>query len=360
MQSYKALHKNKFYLTVQNRHEYPLPVVVKVPSTKPSSLSQIKQLNNEFSITSQLAGVTGVRSVLAREGTASQPILFLAYIQGHSLAELIQMASFNLLDKLRIAVDLVGILGRIQAHQVIHNNISSSNILIADDASVSVIDFKVATIMQKEVPPLLALNDADVKELAYISPEQSGRMNRPVDYRTDFYSLGVTLYELFTGHLPFRTKDPLEMVHAHFAHTPSPPTEINPDIPLPISQIIQKLLAKNAEDRYQSWESLKNDLRRCLVEYQTKGEIQPFTLATEDFTGKLQFPDKLYGRNRDISQLTDAFARIKQGKNEVLLVAGFSGVGKTSLVRALRPAVFAQQGIFIEGKFDQYQRSIPY
>ena len=185
-------------------------------------------------------------------------------------------------------------------------------------------------------------------------------MNRPVDYRTDFYSLGVTLYELFTGHLPFRTKDPLEMVHAHFAHTPSPPTEINPDLPLPISQIIQKLLAKNAEDRYQSWESLKNELRRCLVEYQTKGEIQPFTLATEDFTGQLKFPDKLYGRNRDISQLTDAFARIKQGKNEVLLVAGYSGVGKTSLVRALRPAVFAQQGIFIEGKFDQYQRSIPY
>jgi len=185
-------------------------------------------------------------------------------------------------------------------------------------------------------------------------------MNRAVDYRTDMYSLGVTLYELFTGELPFQTGDSLEMIHSHIARQPTPPHVIDADLPRPVSDIILKLLAKNAEDRYQSARGLQADLRHCLAQLQATGQLKPFELGRDDFTGRLQIPQKLYGRQAEIDQLLAAFDRAIQGSAELLLVAGYAGVGKTSLVHEIHKSITAKRGYFIEGKFDQYQRSIPY
>jgi predicted ATPase len=185
-------------------------------------------------------------------------------------------------------------------------------------------------------------------------------MNRPVDYRTDLYSLGVTLYELFTGQLPFQASDALEMIHSHIARLPTPPAEVNSDVPLPISDIILKLMAKNAEDRYQTAHALQADLRHCLDQYQAAGQIEPFELGRDDFSGRLQIPAKLYGREAEITQLLETFGRVTEGRAELLLVTGYAGVGKTSLVHEIQRPITEKRGYFIEGKFDQYQRSIPY
>ncbi|MDH3674228.1 MAG: AAA family ATPase, partial [Anaerolineae bacterium] len=205
-----------------------------------------------------------------------------------------------------------------------------------------------------------APDDTLAGTLAYISPEQTGRMNRPVDYRTDLYSLGVTLYELFTGQLPFQASDALEMIHSHIARLPTPPAEVNSDVPPPISDIILKLLAKNAEDRYQTAHALQADLRHCLDQYQAAGQIEPFELGRDDFSGRLQIPAKLYGREAEITQLLETFGRVTEGRAELLLVIGYAGVGKTSLVHEIQRPITEKRGYFIEGKFDQYQRSIPY
>jgi predicted ATPase len=185
-------------------------------------------------------------------------------------------------------------------------------------------------------------------------------MNRQVDYRTDLYSLGVTLYELFIGQLPFRTGSALEMIHCHIAREPKPPHRIDAGVPGPLSDIILKLLAKNAEDRYQTARGLRADLKICLDQWQSYNRIEPFELGSDDFTGQLQIPQKLYGRQAEIEQLRTILDRTIAGQGQLLLVAGYSGVGKTSVVREIHKDVISKQGTFVEGKFDQFQRSLPY
>ena len=223
-----------------------------------------------------------------------------------------------------------------------------------------VIDFGIASVMQQESVSHLATDDTLVGTLAYISPEQTGRMNRSVDYRTDLYSLGVILYELFTGQLPFESSDVLELIHDHIARQPRPPHEIEPVIPGPVSDIVLRLLAKNAEDRYQTAHGLLADLKSCFDQWQRKGRIEPFELGGDDFTGRLQIPQKLYGRQAEIEHLQTILDRAVTEQAQLLLVAGYSGVGKTSLVHEIQKDVIAKQGIYIEGKFDQLQRTLPY
>ena len=328
------------------------------PQTAPRL--HLDQLHNEYRITTQLADVPGVRLAYAKEGTESQPVLILEYIQGQSLAKLIGTASLDLQEKLRIAADVAGVLNGIHAQQVMHKDINCNNILIADDGGeVHIIDFGLASTMRQEFLSPLASNNTLVGTLAYISPEQTGRMNRPVDYRTDLYSLGVTLYHLFTAQLPFQSKDALGMIHSHIARPPAPPTEINSEVPPPVSDIILKLMAKNAEDRYQTAHGLQADLRYCLDQYQTAGQIKAFGLGQDDFSGRLQIPAKLYGRGAETAQLLETFERVAQGQTELLLVTGYSGVGKTSLVHEIERPITEKRGYFIEGKFDQYQCATP-
>ena len=360
------LHRRNFLLHLQERAGYDQRVLLKEPASKQSTRSSLDQLHNEFTVTTQLADVAGVRPAYAMEGTESQPVLLLEYIPGQSLAELVRSTSLDMAEKLRLAVNMATILGRIHEQQVMHRDISSGNILVGDSEKpgshdgVYLIDFGIASTKWQESVSRLAPDDTLVGTLAYISPEQTGRMNRQVDYRTDLYSLGVILYELFTGQLPFESGDALEMIHAHIARQPQPPRQFDAGIPGPVSDIILKLLEKNAEDRYQTALGLQIDLKRSLERWQNNNRIEPFALGSDDFTGRLQIPQKLYGRQTEIEQLAAAYDRIVQGNTELMYIAGYSGVGKTALVHETRRDILMKGGVFIEGKFDQLQRTLPY
>jgi len=206
----------------------------------------------------------------------------------------------------------------------------------------------------------IEFRDDAMVPLAYSSPEQTGRMNRQVDYRSDYYSLGIVLYELLTGHLPFESDSVMELVHAHIAKKPQPPSRFNPVIPEVLSDIVLKLLAKNAEDRYQSLDGLLADVDRCARAFDEHGVIESFPLAQHDVCDRLQISQKLYGREKEYASLMSVFRNVTKGKAELLLVTGYAGIGKSSLVNEMHKPVVAHGGYFISGKFDQFKRSIPY
>ena len=266
---------------------------------------------------------------------------------------------------LNIAIKTAEILGAIHTANVIHKDINPSNIVLNPETEqLKIIDFGISTQLTREN---LTLKNPNVLEgtLAYMSPEQTGRMNRCLDYRTDFYSLGVTFYELLTGKLPFQTIDSLELVHCHIAKQPISPHELlgaTHESPLPtiVSDIVMKLMAKTAEERYQSAWGLKADLEECLFQLQVNGTISDFPLGSKDVSNKFQIPQKLYGRESEVETLLAAFERVSQGTTEMMLVAGYSGIGKSVLVAEVHKPITQKRGYFIAGKFDQFQRNIPY
>ena len=283
-------------------------------------------------------------------------------------------ASLPLGEFLPIAIQLAEILEELYQKRVIHKDIKPTNILIHPETKqVKLIDFSIASMLPKEV---LEIQNPNVLAgtLAYLAPEQTGRMNRGIDYRTDFYSLGVTFYELLAGDLPFPSNDPIELVHCHIARMPLPlgngkqGTRNGTDMPTAISDIVMKLMAKNAEDRYQSALGLKYDLETCLQQWNETGEIESFSLGERDICDRFLIAEKLYGREQEVQILLDAFNRItgnptsknQNPKSSMVLVAGFSGVGKTAVVNEIHKPIVRQHGYFIKGKFDQFQRNIPF
>src|SRR5262249_47090809 len=197
--------------------------------------------------------------------------------------------------------------------------------------------------------------------LAYMAPEQTGRMNRSIDARSDLYAFGITLYQMLTGALPFSAADPMEMIHCHIARAPLPPGERVRGVPEQLSAIVLKLLAKTAEERYQTAAAVEADLRRCLAQWQKHNHIDPFALGAHDVSERLLFPEKLYGRERELERLHAVFDRVvASGTPELVLVSGYAGIGKSSVVRELHKALVAPRGLFASGKFDQYKRDIPY
>jgi len=282
-----------------------------------------------------------------------------------SLKELTQQRTdlLPLEEILKIGIKITEILGSIHAENIIHKDINPANIIINPNTEqIKIIDFGISTVFTREKPSFKSPNVLE-GTLAYISPEQTGRMNRSLDYRSDFYSLGVTFYELLTGQLPFDTEDTLELVHCQIAKQPSPPTKINPSIPQVLSDIVMKLMAKTAEERYQNAFGIAADLAKCLQQLETSGQISDFPLGTKDISDRFQIPQKLYGREEEVETLLSAFERVAdnpESKIEMMLVAGYSGIGKSSLVAEIHKPNTRLRGYFTEGKFDQFQRSVPY
>ncbi|MEM9541549.1 MAG: AAA family ATPase, partial [Cyanobacteria bacterium P01_E01_bin.42] len=270
-----------------------------------------------------------------------------------------QFSSLTIPQFLQIAIQLAEILHHLHRNCVIHKDIKPANILIHPETQqIKLIDFSISSLLPKETQTIQTPNSLE-GTLAYISPEQTGRMNRGIDYRSDFYSLGVTFYELLNGKLPFESNDPLELVHCHIAKTAAPLANQG-DIPKVTASIVMKLMAKNAEDRYQSALGLKYDLEKCLSLWQETGTIEEFELGERDRCDRFLIPEKLYGREKEVQTLLEAFDRVAAGTTEMMLVAGFSGIGKTAVVNEIHKPIVRQQGYFIKGKFDQFQRNVPF
>ncbi|MDB9511296.1 AAA family ATPase, partial [Kamptonema animale CS-326] len=266
---------------------------------------------------------------------------------------------FSLREFLEVAIALCNTLDILYRERIIHKDIKPSNILINPETKqVKLIDFSIASLLPRETQTLINPNVLE-GTLAYISPEQTGRMNRGIDYRTDFYSLGVTFYELLTGKLPFESNDAMELVHCHIAKASPLVHEINSEIPSVLSEIVTKLMAKNAEGRYQSALGLKFDLEKCLDRLQETGKIESFEIAQRDLCDRFLIPDRLYGRETEAATLLQAFERVSSGATELMLVAGFSGIGKTAVVNEVHKPIVRQRGYFIKGKYDQFNRNIP-
>jgi predicted ATPase/signal transduction histidine kinase len=261
---------------------------------------------------------------------------------------------------LSIATGFAAALGQAHRQGLIHLDVRPANALVDAAGHVWLTGFGVASRLPRERPsPEVA--EFSAGSLPYMAPEQTGRMNRSVDSRSDLYSLGVTLYELSTGRLPFTASDPMEWVHCHIARQPISPRELVPDLPGPVADIIMKLLAKTAEERYQTAVGLERDLQRCLKKWGTHGRVDEFPLGEHDKPDRLLIPEKLYGRAREVAALTSSFRRVvATGMPELVLISGYSGIGKSSVVSELHKVLVPFQGLFATGKFDQYMRGIPY
>ncbi|NES05084.1 MAG: AAA family ATPase [Okeania sp. SIO2F4] len=337
------------------------PVILKFLNQDYPTTEPIRRYKQEYHLTCQLKSPGIIKAYSLVEWQRSFAIIFEDF-GAISLQEFLQgQEKLSLENFLFLAIAITESLGQIHTSHIIHKDINPSNILFnSHTKELKIIDFGISTQLSRENP---TIKNPNVLEgtLAYISPEQTGRMNRSLDYRTDFYSLGITFYEMLTKQLPFPTLDALELIHCHLAKQAISPSQINSSIPPIISEIVMKLMAKNAEDRYQSSWGLKADLENCLEQLELTGKIGVFPLATQDFSERFQIPQKLYGRETEIATLLQAFEVVAEtGKVELMMVAGYSGIGKSSLVQELYKPITARRGYFISGKFDQFQRNIPY
>ncbi|WNG36802.1 AAA family ATPase [Archangium violaceum] len=335
-----------------------LPFILKTPVATSLGPRAIERYRREFDILRRIQDVRGVTHVHACERFQDRPVLLLELMEGETLSELTGRP-FEVLRALDLTISLAATLAELHRRGVIHKDIKPSNIIVTPAGETRLIDFGTASVQLVEhvdAAPATLIEGT----LAYMSPEQTGRMNRSVDYRTDLYSLGVTLYELLTGERPFQGRDALEWFHAHMAQAPQPPLERVPGLPPVLSAIVLKLLAKVAEERYQSADGLKADLERCRDDL-LRGVHEDFPLGVHDYPTRFQLPQRLYGRGAEAAALRQGFERVAQGgRPELFLVRGYSGIGKSAVVHELHKPVVRQRGFFLSGKFDQFQRDIPY
>jgi len=255
------------------------------------------------------------------------------------------------------AIQIVEGLSILHDNHIIHKDINPSNIIVNRSSNrVQIIDFDIASFLAPAQPPSQLEGS-----LSYISPEQTGRMNRNLDYRSDFYSMGITFYELLTGQFPFEGKDIMSWIHSHIAKEPTPIRNHDKSIPEPIAEIIHKLIEKMAENRYQSTAGIKSDLTRCLQEWKQKGKIDTFRLALVDYSETLQISQKLYGRKKEVETVFECFDLVILQSSPILLtVAGRSGIGKSALVNEVHRPIVSRKGYFVTGKFEKFQAHIPY
>jgi signal transduction histidine kinase/serine/threonine protein kinase len=347
------------------REQDQLPVVIKLLTSEYPGFNELLQFRNQYTISKNL-NIPGIIQPLSLEPYGNAYILVMEDIGLISLGEYIKTNIISLVEFLEIAIQLTNIIDDLIISHIIHKDIKPANILIHPESkTVKLIDFSIASLLSKETQEL---KNPHILEgtLAYISPEQTGRMNRGIDYRSDFYSLGVTFYELLTGELPFISDDPMELVHGHIAKMPTPLVNKKSaigntaEIPQVVSDIVMKLMAKNAEERYQSALGLKHDLNKCWYELKNTGKITDFEIGQQDLCDRFLIPEKLYGREAEVKTLLNGCEGVANGTTEIMLVAGFSGIGKTAVVNEIHKPITRQQGYFIKGKFDQFNRNIPF
>ncbi|WP_223278346.1 ATP-binding protein, partial [Nostoc sp. 'Peltigera membranacea cyanobiont' 232] len=339
-----------------------LPVVIKLLKNPYPSFSELLSFRNQYTIAKNL-NHPGIIQTYSLEPYQNGYALVMEDFGGISLKDFAKVERLyvtSLKEFLLSAISLCNTLDIVIRHRIIHKDIKPSNILINPETKeVKLIDFSIASLLPRETQEIQNTNALE-GTLAYLSPEQTGRMNRGIDYRSDFYSLGVTFYELLTGQLPFVSDDPMELVHCHLAKNPIAVHHHNPNIPLILSEIVSKLMAKNAEERYQSALGIKHDLEICLSQLQATENIEYFTLGERDISDRFLIPEKLYGRETEVLTLLQAFEKVSLGTTEMMLVAGFSGIGKTAVVNEVHKPIVRQRGYFIKGKYDQFQRNIPF
>jgi len=350
-----------FTLYRGRRHGDQSTVLAIAPSAEHPAPHTLRRLEHEYSLAAELDPAWAAKP-LALTRHEGRTVLLLSDPGGEPLDLVIQRDQRRPLDLtrfLRIAIGLAATLGQVHRRGLIHRDIKPPNVFVDDADNVWLTGFGIASRLPHErqapAPPEMIAGT-----LAYMAPEQTGRMNRSIDARSDLYSLGTALYQMLTGTPPFSAADPLEWIHCHIARQPTPPASCAA-VPELLSAITVKLLAKNAEERYQTASGLEADLRHCLGEWQAHGRIDPFPLGTHDIPDRLLIPEKLYGREREVHALLEAFSRVvAQGTPEIVLISGYSGVGKSSVVNELHKALVSPRGLFASGKFDQYRRDIPY
>ena len=337
----------------------PPSILVLSPAMERPAPATIKKIEHEFSLKDELDPAWAIRPIALTQ-QQSRTMLVFEDPNGEPLDRLLRRP-MELKQFLRCAIGIAAALGQVHRRGLVHKDIKPSNVLAnAALDQAWLMGFGIASRLPRErqraEPPELISGT-----LAYMAPEQTGRMNRSTDSRSDLYALGITLYELLTGSLPFTASDPMEWVHCHIARQPLAPAERLIDVPRPVSAIIMKLLAKTPEERYQTAAGVESDLRRCLKDWDRERGVHDFALGEHDRPDTLLIPEKLYGREREIETLLASFDRVvKSGTPELVLVSGYSGIGKSSVVNELHKVLVPPRGLFASGKFDQYKRDIPY
>jgi PAS domain S-box-containing protein len=341
------------------------PVILKGIRNTYLSPERLARFKREFEITASLNPGDGnaIDGVIRADGFESRQNEYFIIFEdfgGTSLNLFESKTVWALADFFKLALQITDTLGEVHQREIIHKDINPSNIVFNPaTGQAKLIDFGLSTRLPRETIARVIPTSME-GTMAYVSPEQTGRMNRVVDYRTDFYSLGATFYELLTGKLPFDEKETLSLMHSHLAKQARPPHEVNALIPVSLSELILKLMAKNPEDRYQSAYGLKTDLLACERVWREGNTSKPISLGVSDVPDRFEISKKLFGREKELSSLHAVFDRAQKGTLEIVLVNGHAGMGKSALVNELQVHVTKQNGYFIKGRFDQPRREAPY
>ncbi len=335
-------------------------VIIKAPKSSEMDSDLLASYQREYELSLAMGENSGVVQVLEMDVTDSGPTLVMRDFDGQILSEWVKSHQLSTPDVLTIALGIVKCLDAIHGSQILYKNLNPNHVLIQPETRrVVLTDLNIATALRKGESETRSAETLE-GNLGYISPEQTGRINRTIDYRTDYYSLGIVLYELLTGTLPFTSADPLELIHAHIARLPPPPHEANPAVPEALSRIVMKLIAKMPDDRYSSAGGIRKDLEACLAQWNATGEISSLDIGTHDVQSKLVISERLIGRERELEALQEAFDSARRGGRVMILLSGPSGIGKTSLIREGGRHLTQGGGCFISGKYDALERNTPY
>ena len=341
------------------RNSDNLSVILKTLKRDVASPPQLARLKREYDLAKMLK-LPDVIAVLALESYDNNLAIVMEDPRADSLAQMLQSRKLDLPDFLKLAARIARVIGDVHRQQIMHLDINPSNFLWNPETdTLKLIDFGISAKFSHAAQDARNPNVLE-GTLAYMAPEQTGRINRTVDYRTDLYSLGVTFYEMLLGFLPFQATDTMELVHCHLARTPKSPHELNHHIPQPVSDIVMKLMAKTAEERYQSAAGVIADLQKCQEQLQFTGQIQYVAIGHDDISDTFVIPPKLYGRARETEALLKEFEFAQQGQSVFALVSGYAGIGKSALVHEISKTIFQQRGYFVTGRFERFKRNVPY